>query len=123
TTIEALRMASFRSAESLGAMTASTRPRPNVYYFILDAYGSPAALRETLGYDNEPFIRAMEERGFYHADAAMASYNRTAFPLAAIFAQDYFVTDRMTTEEGKKQKRTYPQLLPAASPPSLAVGA
>ena len=123
TTVEAARMVSFRNTPFPEPIAATTGSRPNVYYFILDAYGSVSSIRQTLDYDNGPFIEAMEERGFYHAGDAISSYNRTVFTLASIFAQDYFVTDGMTVEEGKKRHLTYPSLLNAPYPPSLVVDA
>ncbi len=54
---------------------------PDVYYIILDRYAGPTALEETYGFDNEPFLTALEERGFeraaprareLHQDAAVA---------------------------------------------------
>ncbi|GAB4371263.1 MAG: hypothetical protein Kow00114_32040 [Kiloniellaceae bacterium] len=123
TGVEAARMASFRNAEFAAPAAAAAGARPNIYYVILDAYGSAAALREHLGYDNTPFIQAMEARGFYHAGDALSSYNRTLFTLASIFAQDYFVTDGMTVDTGKQRKVTYPQLLNAPAPPPLIADA
>lgn len=123
TTVEATRTVSFRNADLVGPSAAATGPRPNVYYFILDAYPSASSLRQNLGFGDAPFIRAMEERGFYHADSAISSYNRTIFTLASIFAQDYFVADEMTLEEGRRRKLTYPPLLNAPNPPRLVVDA
>lgn len=123
TGVEAARMVSFRNAAFAEPAATAEVARPNIYYVILDAYGGAAAVQEHLGYDNTPFIEAMEARGFYHAGDAISSYNRTLFTLASIFAQDYFVTDGMTVETGKQRKLTYPQLLNAPSPPNLVVDA
>jgi hypothetical protein len=38
--------------------------RPNIYFFIYDAYGSDAAYRKVFGFDNSPHYRALGERGF-----------------------------------------------------------
>lgn len=122
-TAEAARTALHSGAPAEPPAVATGQARPNVYYFILDAYGSVSSLRRHLDYDNTPFIAAMERRGFYHAAGALASYNRTMFTLAAIFAQDYFVADALTLEEGGRRWLTYPQLLNAPQPPSLVAEA
>src|SRR6185436_13610353 len=49
--------------------TSTLRPvsgaeKPDVYYIILDAYGRQDVLRDTLHYDNSPFLDALRERGF-----------------------------------------------------------
>lgn len=38
--------------------------KPNVYYFIFDGYAGAENLRHYYDYDNEPFLTAMEEKGF-----------------------------------------------------------
>ncbi|WP_193370460.1 sulfatase-like hydrolase/transferase [Pelagibius marinus] len=123
TTAEAVRIAIFRTADAEGRSVAETEARPNIYYFILDAYPSVSSLRQNLTYDNGPFIAAMQQRGFYNAESAISSYNRTVFTLAAIFAQDYFVTNGMTLQEGIKGRLTYPSLLNAPQPPNLVAEA
>ena len=47
------------------------------------AIAGPTALRETYGYDNEPFLEALEERGFTVARHAHANYIKTPLSLAA----------------------------------------
>ncbi|WP_340119783.1 hypothetical protein [Pelagibius sp. 7325] len=123
TAIEATQTVLFRYANSGNPSVIAAESRPNVYYFILDAYGSSTAIRQNFGYDNSPFIEAMEERGFYHAGEAISSYNRTVFTLASIFAQDYFIADEMTLAEWRQRRLTYPALLNAHVPPSLVADA
>ena len=41
---------------------------PDVYYVILDGYARADALATHYGYDNEPFLDALRERGFVVAD-------------------------------------------------------
>ncbi|MEJ2551028.1 MAG: hypothetical protein P8Z42_16510, partial [Anaerolineales bacterium] len=38
---------------------------PDIYYIITDAYTRDDTLLEYYGYDNTPFLEALEERGFY----------------------------------------------------------
>lgn len=122
-TVDATRTMMLRNADTEVLSVATTDPKPNVYYFILDAYSSVSSLRRNLGYENAPFISAMEERGFYHAEGAISSYNRTVFTLASIFAQDYFATSEMTLTDGSRLHLTFPSLLNAPYPPSLVADA
>ncbi|MGI8998451.1 MAG: sulfatase-like hydrolase/transferase [Candidatus Limnocylindria bacterium] len=56
---------------------------PDVYYIIFDRYASPTALAETYDFDNEPFLGALEERGFRVARDAHANYGKTPLSLAS----------------------------------------
>ena len=41
-----------------------TGDKPNVYYFLFDGYAGPECLEHYYHYDNEPFLKAMEDKGF-----------------------------------------------------------
>lgn len=56
---------------------------PDVYYIILDAYGRADSLKQFYGYDNTPFLTALEQRGFYIAKHSRANYNQTPICLAS----------------------------------------
>jgi hypothetical protein len=56
---------------------------PNVYYIIPDRYASLTTLRDVYGHDNEPFLRALEERGFSVARHPHANYPRTSSSLVS----------------------------------------
>lgn len=58
-------------------------PRPHVYYLLLDAYGREDVLREKYGFDNRPFLEALEKRGFVVAHQATSNYSQTAPSLAS----------------------------------------
>lgn len=68
-------------------LTAPDDP-PDVYFVILDRYGGPTALRETYGFDNEPFLRELEERGFSIARHAHANYIKTPLSLASTLSME-----------------------------------
>lgn len=61
----------------------------DVYYVILDRYARADQLREVYGFDNEPFLAALEARGFYIARDAYANYQRTAHSLASSLNSAY----------------------------------
>jgi hypothetical protein len=77
------------SASTAGQVDARAETLPDVYYVIFDRYAGPKALTETYGFDNEPFLRALEERGFYVARESHANYPRTPFSLVSSLSMDY----------------------------------
>ncbi len=71
---------------------ATDRPRPDIFYILVDGYGRTDALRRALGYDNAWFVDALRERGFFVADQSRANYVQTELSLASslnmAFVQD-----------------------------------
>ena len=70
------------------ASTADTT-LPDVYYIILDAYGRADRLEQFYGYDNSPFIRALEQRGFYVAKRSGANYDQTPLCIGSALSMNY----------------------------------
>lgn len=68
---------------------------PDVYYIILDRYAGPTALRETYDFDNEPFLTALEERGFSVARRAHANYIKTPLSLVSSLNMEMLDTDAL----------------------------
>jgi hypothetical protein len=50
---------------------------PDMYYIILDAYGRQDRIEELYGYSNQPFVEALEERGFWVGDKTRSNYHYT----------------------------------------------
>ncbi len=71
---------------------------PDVYYVILDRYAGPTALAETYDFDNEPFLTALEERGFAVARHAHANYIKT--PLSLVSSLNMELLDAEAAEGG-----------------------
>jgi hypothetical protein len=96
--------AGYRAATALRptllSSTASTN-LPDVYYIILDAYGRADRLKTFYGYDNTPFLRALEKRGFYIARHSGANYNHTPLCLASALSMNYLgdLAHRLGPEE------------------------
>jgi hypothetical protein len=59
-----------------------TEDKPDIFYIILDRYGGEVALRGQFGFDNRPFLEALETRGFYVASDSTTNYPKTAHSLA-----------------------------------------
>lgn len=71
------------SAHTGSGVTATGQPaqvetRPDIYWIILEEYGSASVLSNDFGYDNSPFLDALRQRGFYIADDSTANYLKTA---------------------------------------------
>lgn len=71
-----------RAAASKDVAPRNPAELPDIYYIILDAYGSERLLRDHFGYDNSQFIRSLEDRGFYVADSR-SNYDTTYTSLAS----------------------------------------
>lgn len=80
------------------AVDASDQPR-DIYYIILDRYPNAETLRTIYGFDNTPFLDALEQRGFTIAHDAWANYWKTAFSLMSSLSMDYLDPARFDTSE------------------------
>jgi hypothetical protein len=63
--------------------------RPDIYYIVLDAYARADVLEEVFGFDNGPFVRDLEARGFAVAGRSFANYNLTQQSLASTLNMTY----------------------------------
>ncbi len=83
--VTAARGANADSNAELTAIELAPDPEalPDVYYIVPDRYAGSTALLETYGYDNEPFLAALEERGFSVARHAHANYIKTPLSLGS----------------------------------------
>jgi hypothetical protein len=79
---------------------------PDVYYVILDRYAGSTALRETFEFDNEPFLTALEARGFSVARNAHSNYIKTPLSLGSSLNLDYLDADALAAvaTEGKDRE-------------------
>lgn len=73
-------------------------PRPDIYYLIFDRYGGPETLDRVYDFDNEPFLAALEERGFALARDAWANYFKTGLSLTSSLSMDYLDPSRFPPE-------------------------
>ncbi len=71
--------------------------RPDIYYLILDGYGSSEVLREFYGFDNREFLDYLKSRGFYVAEQSRSNYSSTTFSLPSALNMEYInpVAERM----------------------------
>ena len=64
-------------------------PQPDIYYLILDGFGRPDVLQELYGLDLQPFVKALEGRGFVIPDASQSNYAQTYLSMASSLNLSY----------------------------------
>jgi hypothetical protein len=62
---------------------------PDVYWVILDRYGSGRVIDKYYEYDNSPFLDELRSRGFYIAEHATANYLKTALSMNSSRNMEY----------------------------------
>ena len=62
---------------------------PDIYFILLDGYARADVLTRYYSFDNGPFIRGLEQRGFQVGDASEANYNWTFLSLASTLNMNY----------------------------------
>jgi hypothetical protein len=87
-----------KSTRVRGKVTPETAKLPDVYYIILDAYGRADTLKAFFGYDNTPFIRELQKRGFYVPSRSRANYDET--PLCLASSLNYTYLDELAKRVG-----------------------
>jgi hypothetical protein len=61
----------------------------DIYYLVFDRYARSDQLKQIYGFDNAPFIRELESRGFAVAEQSFANYQRTTHSLISSLNFDY----------------------------------
>jgi hypothetical protein len=65
------------------------QPMPDVYYIILDTYMRSDALKQDMGFDNQPFIQELQQMGFYVASCSQPNYDYTQASIATSLNMEY----------------------------------
>ena len=68
---------------------APNEAAPDVWHIVMDRYAGGEVLKQVYGFDNAPFLEALDQRGFSVARAAAANYQRTAQSLTSTLNLDY----------------------------------
>lgn len=63
---------------------------PDIYYIVFDGYERADLLARYYGYDNAPFLEALERRGFYVVSAGRSNYMNTNYSLNTSLNLVYF---------------------------------
>ena len=62
---------------------------PDIYYIMLDEYGSASTFNEVYGFDNSEFINYLTNKGFYVASESVANYPWTTQSLISSLNMDF----------------------------------
>ncbi len=82
---------------------------PDIYYIILDGFARSDILQNLYGYDNSPFIQALEDRGFYVASQSYSNYSQTRLSLASSMNLRYL--DELVEYSGEDKSNPLPAQL------------
>ncbi|MEX2394438.1 MAG: sulfatase-like hydrolase/transferase, partial [Actinomycetota bacterium] len=80
--------------------------KPNVYYLVFDRYMADETLRIHHRFDNGPFLRALERRGFVVPERAYTNYPTTTMSLASSLNMAYL--DPVADEVGRDFQLQFP---------------
>jgi hypothetical protein len=79
-----------RQATVIESLDPGTTARlPDIYYLIFDRYADDEVLSERFAYDNSPFLRWLEARGFRVPPQSTLNYARTGHSLASSLNMRY----------------------------------
>lgn len=76
-------------SDSAAPSAAPVATLPDIYYIILDGYGRSDVLEELYGVDNQAFLEALEQKGFYVAGESRSNYSQTLQSLASSLNMTY----------------------------------
>jgi len=79
---------------------------PDIYYIILDQYGSTGTLKQVYDFDNSEFINYLSNKGFYVASESRSNYATTGQSLAASLNMEYI--NYLSDKVGKESKARTP---------------
>ena len=77
------------SGITMSPLPAPGQPLPDLYWIILDRYGSANVLDTDFDYDNSPFLDELRDRGLFVAQHATANYLKTALSLTSSRSMEY----------------------------------
>lgn len=73
----------------ISASTSEKETSRDIYYIILERYGSGETLKDYYDFNNEEFLNYLAKNGFYVAAESRANYPKTAHSLASSLNLDY----------------------------------
>ncbi len=76
-------------ASDTAQMKSSGNRSPNIVVLLLDGYARQDVLLEMYEFDNEPFVAALRERGFFVADSSRSNYNQTLLSMLSMFSMKH----------------------------------
>lgn len=77
------------ASANLPADATRAEDRPDIYHLVFDRYANAKTLSDHYGFDNEPFLGALENLGFSVAREARSNYPRTILSLSSTLEMNY----------------------------------
>lgn len=77
------------SEEAIACGSGKAESLPDIYYIILDRYGSPNNYKENYGFDDSQFVNHLSDLGFYVANETVANYWGTPPSLRSSLNMNY----------------------------------
>lgn len=68
---------------------SNARAQPDIYVIVLDGYARADVLQQHYGFDNQPFLQGLADRGFQVSDSSHANYSWTFLSLGSLLNFDY----------------------------------
>ena len=68
----------------VAATSVAAGVHPDIYVLLLDGYARPDKLRELFGFDDGPFVTALEDRGFDVAELSRSNYILTNLSIPSL---------------------------------------
>jgi hypothetical protein len=66
-----------------------SRPLPDIYFIVLDSYARADVLKSYFKFDNSPFIKELNDLGFYVPECSQSNYNFTIASVSTTLNMDY----------------------------------
>lgn len=95
---------------------------PNITVLMLDGYARADVLKKLYRYDNGPFVRALEERGFFVASGSRCNYSGTLASLVSTLNMSYLDSLDALKGEGLQDRMVFSELFSSARIWSIAKG-
>lgn len=80
--------------------------KPDIYYIVLDGYGSYESLKNDLNFDNIEFLNELENRGFFIVQNSHSNYVETILSIPSTLNMRYF--NYLSDELGKDSQNWHP---------------
>jgi hypothetical protein len=78
---------------------APVRRTPDMYYLVFDRYANAETLQRFFGFDNEPFLAELSDRGFVVGRESWANYGGTALSMVSSLSMEYLDEQALSVTE------------------------
>ncbi len=89
TTIHAADAVKIMQETIKGVHLDATKPRPDIYYFVIDSLADVRTLKKEWNYDNREFLDFLKKRNFYIVDKPSSNYDRTELSMGSTLNLQY----------------------------------